>query len=432
MSYRFILIFLLHISLAGKAQPVHTQYNFAQSYIGLGMQYLPATGQTHYINVDGSIQSAQVPSLLQPRLRIGGLHFWGKADFSLSFPLYGWYAGRQSSELQSAYSTGVDVGARYYISRIRRNRISPFVGINWCAYSYIQKANGQDWGPLLDKQMYSLEAGACYTTKKAYLFDAVLQLLPVHDFSYAVSRTQFAGLSLPAISFQLGVKKPFDFTNYYSSSGMQKYHAALDKYMNAGRRGNSFSIAAGPSSALQISGSTYEKNNRSFLQNAFPVGLFPDLAFGYYMAKQDIEVRLSYRPITQSQYAYDFSQRISRHSLVLEGIKFFWNYKGFVPFAGAGVSAEWIYMLEKDSGRAVTNINTKQNALVLVAGWDIRPSKVEWLILRTNLRYSPDLHLNINSERLSLNQLEINFIQVVFYPQRLKTTLKFNKTYQWN
>jgi hypothetical protein len=423
---------LLLISLAVRAQPVHTQYNFAQSYIGLGLQYLPAAGQTYYINPDGSIQTAKLPALLQPRLRIGGLHFWGKADFSLSFPLYGWYTGRELSELQSAYSTGVDVGARYYISRIKRNRLSPFVGINWCAYSYIQKAGRQAWGPLLDKQMYSLEAGACYTTKNAYLFDAVFQLLPVHNFSYAVSRTQFADLSLPTLSFQLGVKKLFDFTNYYSSSGMEKYHAALDEYMNAGRRGNSFSIAAGPSSAMQISRSPYEQHNRAFLQNAFPVGLFPDLALGYYMAKPDVEVRLSYRPITQSQYAYDFSQLISRHSLLLEGVKSFWNYKGFVPFAGAGVSEEWIHMLEKDSGRNVTDIHTKQNALVLVAGWDIRPSKVEWLILRTNLRYSPDLHLNINSQRLSLDQMEINFIQVVFYPQRLKTTLKFNKTYQWN
>lgn len=432
MIYRLSLILLLLISLMVKAQPVHTQYNFAQSYIGLAMQYLPASGETHYLTNDGALQKANIPALIQPRLRIGGLHFWGKADFSLSFPLYGWYAGKQQAELQSAYSTGVDVGARYYIRHIRRNRLSPFVGINWCAYSYIQKANSQAWGPLLDKQMYSLEAGACYTTRRAYLFDAVVQFLPLHTFDYALSRTWFSTLTLPSLSFQIGIKKLFDFTNYYSSGGMQKYHVALDKYMNAGRMGNSFSIAAGPSSALQISRSPFERNERAFLQNAFPVGLFPDLAVGYYVARPNIEVRLSYRPITQSQSAYDFSQRINRQSLLLEGIKFFWDYKGFVPFAGAGLSAEWIQMLEKDSGRTITDIHSKQDALVLVAGWDIRPSKVEWLILRTNLRYSPDLHLTINSQRLSLDQLEINFIQVVFYPQRLKTTLNFNKTYQWN
>ena len=56
----------------------------------------------------------------------------------------------------------------------------------------------------------------------------------------------------------------------------------------------------------------------------------------------------------------------------------------------------------------------------IVFGWDIRPSEFgDWWILRTNLRYFPQLKINKGANYLSLQHLEFNFIQLVIYPQKL-------------
>lgn len=47
-------------------------------------------------------------------------------------------------------------------------------------------------------------------------------------------------------------------------------------------------------------------------------------------------------------------------------------------------------------------------------GWDIRPDRLQSMILRTNLRYTPKLELIVTDGRqVALDQLEINFIQFV-------------------
>ena len=65
--------------------------------------------------------------------------------------------------------------------------------------------------------------------------------------------------------------------------------------------------------------------------------------------------------------------------------------------------------------------NTEQWATAIVFGWDIRPSvRGDWWLLRTNLRYFPKLQLNYGQNALSFQHLEFNFIQFVWYPQKMK------------
>ncbi len=45
--------------------------------------------------------------------------------------------------------------------------------------------------------------------------------------------------------------------------------------------------------------------------------------------------------------------------------------------------------------------------------------KGDWWLLRTTLRYSPNLNIEYLNKNLSLQHLEFNFIQLVVYPQRL-------------
>jgi hypothetical protein len=52
----------------------------------------------------------------------------------------------------------------------------------------------------------------------------------------------------------------------------------------------------------------------------------------------------------------------------------------------------------------------------LVVGWDIQPSRTQPIVLRTNLRYAPNLALDLpGGTRGSFSHLEFNFIQVVWH-----------------
>jgi hypothetical protein len=54
-------------------------------------------------------------------------------------------------------------------------------------------------------------------------------------------------------------------------------------------------------------------------------------------------------------------------------------------------------------------------------GWDIRPVRTEWWLLRTKLRYSPKLELEVTpGQSVAFDHLEFNFIQFVMYPGRLQ------------
>lgn len=52
--------------------------------------------------------------------------------------------------------------------------------------------------------------------------------------------------------------------------------------------------------------------------------------------------------------------------------------------------------------------------------WDIRPVSNQAIVMRTNIRYSPFLSLRpLDDHQILFDHLEVNFIQVVLYPQRL-------------
>ena len=53
----------------------------------------------------------------------------------------------------------------------------------------------------------------------------------------------------------------------------------------------------------------------------------------------------------------------------------------------------------------------------IIFGWDIRPIRNPWFILRTNLPYTPGLSADVSpGNRVAFDPLEFNFIQFVWYP----------------
>ena len=104
----------------------------------------------------------------------------------------------------------------------------------------------------------------------------------------------------------------------------------------------------------------------------------------------------------------------------LEAFKFIGDYHGFVPFVGPYVASNNSRILETDKGETITDYRASKLGYGVVFGWDIRLSQVDYLILRTNLRYTPNLKYTKDGLDYTNNQIEFNFIQIVYYPKRHK------------
>jgi hypothetical protein len=167
----------------------------------------------------------------------------------------------------------------------------------------------------------------------------------------------------------------------------------------------------GPSTALQMSKSPFFEKKHPYLhQDMLNSFLLPDVTFGRYFSKVDMNIGLAARTMFFKTGAFDTNIKMNRNVISLEAYKFLFDYHGFVPFVGTMFSLE--NLNENENGMKTSE--TKP-ALGIVFGWDIRVTKTGTSLLRTNLRYTPNLNLKIEDEKVMFDHLEFNFIQWVHF-----------------
>ena len=84
------------------------------------------------------------------------------------------------------------------------------------------------------------------------------------------------------------------------------------------------------------------------------------------------------------------------------------------------MSYEWLNVIETNA--AGISLSTKYNGVKpgITFGFEIRPTKLMFIYVRSNLRYFPNLKVKMNdSKYVYFDQLEFDFFQVVFFPQRI-------------
>ena len=114
------------------------------------------------------------------------------------------------------------------------------------------------------------------------------------------------------------------------------------------------------------------------------------------------------------------TQELKRSSIGLEVTKFLFDYHGFVPFVGPYVGYETLSFEENFEGQLTHDVTDEQIGYGIAFGWDIRPNRLQTWILRTNLRWFPDLKLQIEGDaEISFDNVEFNFIQLILFPGRL-------------
>jgi hypothetical protein len=432
MKHFFIYAGLLLISFTSKAQTdtVYTERYLTKSTTfaatTIGADFLVSGGGTSTFIKNGSSKSADFSAVALPRLSIGGVHFWGHTEFYVNFPLPFLAIKSTPADFDILrYTQGVDCGLKLYPMALKPGRLSPYAGIGFRVLNFQQQLKDEKYkykAPEFQKTVYPLQVGLTYTTNK-YLFAVNGQYQPLTKFSYNTSPSLTGSIKVSPFSFQMSVSKYFDSDKNLRRKEFVSNENNKYKVLQKEKKLSSWYWGIGPSAGLQVSKSPFLQKYYPHLHNEFIGGFLPDITFGRFFNKQDMNMGISYRTMGNTIYGFDDKIRLRRHSFMLEAYKNLFNYLGFVPFAGVTGSVEKLSMNVNGTAYADT-----KPALGFIFGWDIRITKTGTSLLRTNMRYIPNLHLSINGEKMMFDQLEFNFIQWVQFIGRNKVYKKYRKT----
>ena len=413
LSRLFLLFILVSSSLSAFAQPYsegrHTRHRFAQLTMGLEAGFFPSTGTTSFLEQDQLI-STRIPAQLTPRIWIGGLHFWGHADFGVVFPVGG-IRLNPSDELTTHYDPGVESIAKWYPWAITRDKVRPYLGFSAKPESYRQ-GTGEDQlqGPWGWKVSTPILAGVTYM-RKNHLWEFGATYHPAAStIAYPISRLEVASTTLPRTMFSISWKYMLDTTIGAEESWESGRTEEITQKL--GSRLDGWFVGIGPSSAW-LTGPSSAQYGYPGLRTAMVEAVYADIVAGYYWFKPDLNLNLAFRTIQSTTESYGLTHQQSRKSLGLEFTKYLGDYHGFTPFTGPIASVEWLRSDFKEYERTI--IKDRQIRFGLTAGWDIRPNKLQYFYLRTNLRWYPQLELaNERFSPVRFHNLEVNFIQFVW------------------
>jgi hypothetical protein len=403
-------LFMLFLTNFITAQPYvdggKTRHRFAQMTLGIDNRFFSNNNtETFSFSESGFVQSSKLGELNEYRMIIGGTHFWGHADFFVAFPF--------TSFSNSGFRSGVETGMKIFPWRIENKKLRPYLGLSWLPTSYQQEK-----GAIQTKHQSPLTGGLVYNRKKL-LFDLGGGFFLKNQRNYFINPEKSVNIKTHSFFLNFSVKFIFDATLSAEKDWQIGRTKLLTDTLAKLKRLHGFTLAIGPSSAIFLKSSEYNKETAPYLEQHKFGNLFPEFGIGYYFHQPDLQLNLAYRSIHSRQKAYEHEQHLHRKALTFEAYKFLGDYHGFVPFAGPALSYE---SLSANESRPNTNdVSTTFEGLKpgITFGWDIRPNRLQIWYLRTNLRYFPNLFVkHPKGQKISFDQLEFNFIQLVIYPQR--------------
>jgi len=422
-------IFLLTGSLIAQTDSVYTKAYLERStkfaWLTYGGDLLNLSGGTTRFLQNNTVQSTSFSSTTLPRLTIGGIHFWGHADFYVTFPLsFLAFQNEPDGFSDFSYLQGIETGARIYPWKLQAKRISPFVGISFRSMSFSQETEEDQFpydAPIYERMIAPLQFGLTYTSNKFHITASSYYQFR-DNFDYFISPTQSANISVDPLSFNISILRYVDSDRHYRQDKTVRNLNAQHRVLEKENRLSAWYFGIGPSAGLQLSKSSFLRENYPALYNDFSGGFMPDLTFGRYFHKPDLNVGVSYRTLGDRMEGYNAEVNIRRHSFMLEVYSYLFNWLGFAPFLGATGSVESL----RTDVNGIEFRDTKP-ALGVIFGWDIRVTNTGTSLLRTNLRWIPSLHQDISGEKMRFNHLEFNFIQWVHFIGRKKAYLKYRK-----
>ena len=415
----FCLLTATLFSTPTNAQDWEKRHAFAKAYFGAGAYYVPSLQNGLILNYPltpgGGATEFSRSSFYTPSINIGATHFWGHADFYVSITTVD--IKQSNSQVDYSYRLGTFTGLRLYPYASRNGTIRPFLGYAFSPFRYTQVSPQDNVGQFKHTKVSSIvNTGISYQLPSCYIvLEYGINLNPALE-TYMSPTASYCD-AFPKSLLQLGVNWSIETTKPTANSANKN----ANQFFSTSNAKGAF-IAVGPSSAFPTKKSTALRQFEDDM--SMPI-IFPDFAAGYHFTKSDFIVAAASRRTIQKRSAFNYTSRLQRQSLNIEGYKFLFDYHGFVPYLGAGIGRENLELTRTEFGNDLDPVTEQIWSPNIVFGWDIRPSvKGDWWILRTNLRYYPTLQLDLAEGALSQQHLEFNFIQLVVYPQRLQKIMK--------
>ncbi|TAE32933.1 MAG: hypothetical protein EAZ91_03475 [Cytophagales bacterium] len=429
MSKLFTILLTILVLTTAKAQTaekdttlerVKIRTSFAKSYFGVD-GFSTSGGTTQYATPTG-LQTVSFSGTTSPRILLGGTHFWGHADFYVAIPVAR-LGGEAPAGLKSVfYGEGVETGFRVFPWAVEPGKVRPFVGMSLkgAAFGQVNNEPTRTYKtvPSVARTIFPYQAGLVYAGKK-FLLQAGAYYQRKSDYQYPISRTEYASVKISPWSFNVGMSYWINTNGGLASKNGVNYMKNGVKKLAAKNRLNCWYVGIGPSGTFEMTKSEYVKEKYPFLRQESPGTLIPDLTAGRYFHKPDINVGVSHRRFRYGSSGYNAKLNYDRRSVMLETYKFLGDYHGFVPYVGPTLAYENLTFTDTD-GVSVKTFTAKKMALGIIVGWDIRTSRSETWLLRTNLRYTPNLHLKAEGKKVMFDQMEFNFIQFIWFAGRGK------------
>lgn len=395
-----------------------TRHRFAQ--LNLGIDYTTNFGgKTSYLDSQNKLNTLDLKNTHSPRIVIGGTHFWGHADFYIAIPLFHSKFTQHKQTIQSYKS--IETAFKFYPWRIEHNKIRPFLGISMAPIHLQQNNENLDFtqGPELNHITFPILSGFTYLHKKN-LLEIGLAWHYQNKQQYYISENQKVNIKTPPLYLNISFRRMIETTISAEKSWESGKTQNITEKLAAKHKLNGLYLGVGISSAFWLQKSTYNTTERPYIEK-YNTAIMPDFGLGYYFHKPDLNIALAYRNYKSTTETYSITQTAKRQSLALEITKFLFDYHGFTPFLGPVMSHETLKFTEKNRDQQIHDMQKQKLSYGITFGWDIRPNRIQSWILRTNLRWFPNLNLNIQENtKIAFSNLEFNFIQLIIYPNRLK------------
>jgi hypothetical protein len=404
-----ISIVVIICSSSASAQPYvdggKTRHRFAQLNIGADYRLLSGNNTTSYKFINEELKEIKLSHQNEGRLIIGGTHFWGHADFNVAFPIASWGKGN--------FSSGIETALKFYPYRIENNKIRVFGGVSFNTTKYKHEE-----GARLVRTAFPIQLGATYN-KGLHLFEIAASYNFKNNFNYYFTTNHYKQITTHPLWFTIGYKYMIETTVGFEKQWLDGSTKKATEILAEQEKLNGLTLAIGPSSAFYTRASSFNDEHYPFLDNHKISSIFPEFGLGYYWHKPDLHANLAYRSIKNDLSAYGFIQKSSRKALTAEVYKFLTDYHGFSLFAGPALSYEVLNTTLTEKGELVSSGKFSGFKPGITFGWDIRPNRIQNIYLRTNLRYFPNLNVEMaGGKQVALDNLEFNFIQLVVFPGR--------------
>lgn len=411
------ILMLIGNAYSQEQKPKNSRFDFAQTTLGIGLHY-SNSGNVDFVDGNGQLQSYQFENQFYPVLYFGGLHFWNSTELYFGLPFGQLLNKNPSDNISITNNLSTVFCINYYPWKINNRKVRPYIGSSISGINYDQNSDDiASDGALFTKIVFPIHGGLSWRKNKT-LVDVQLIYNYDNQFEYFISQNKSTTVTTPPLYYSASFKLLLEGTK-----GSEKYHYSGNEARNyellkAKRLLNSFYVAIGPSTSFFTRNNEYNTYNRPFIPSALTSNVFFDIGLGYFYEPLNAFAGISYRKLNTNSTAYGYEQNLQRRSYLFEFNKFLFDYQGFVPYLGIGLSFDQLRFEERELDEII--VSKDQNSLnpTLIFGWDILPTKLEYMTLRTNLRYTPSLNIDIDGLNIPNAQLEFNIIQFVFYPQR--------------